>query len=337
MAPRTVALLAYDGAGVLDISGPAEVFWAASQIAGGDAYRVVIASTDGGDRVTGSGMRIGVDAALCDVGGAIDTLIVPGGVAWAQRMEHEPLLAALREGAGRSRRVAAVCAGAFLLGAIGLLDGRRATTHWMFFDRLAERFPLAFVERGPIFVADGHVFTSAGVTAGIDLALALVEADHGPVVAREVARYLVVFMQRPGGQSQFSVHLQSELDPRSSLRSVLDAITADPAGDHRLATLALRAGFSERHLSRVFARELGMTPARYVERVRIEAARAMLESSDAPLDVIAQRCGLRSAETLRRSFAREVGATPHLYRQRFRSTGVGEHTAARTPVGSALT
>jgi transcriptional regulator GlxA family with amidase domain len=323
---RTVALLAYDGSQVLDVAGPAEVFSVANEIAGGDAYRVHVVSVDGSDSVSGTGFRVGVSGRLDDVG-PIDTLVVPGSYTWRTDMVEPALLRAVTAAAGRSRRVASVCAGAFLIGAVGLLDGRRATTHWMFLDELAARFPLALVERDPIFVEDGAVFTSAGATAGIDLALALVEADHGPTLAREVARFLVVFMQRPGGQSQFSVHLQRDVTDGFTLRTLLDAVHADPAGDHRLTALSARAGFSERHLTRVFAREMGTTPARFVEEVRIEAARTLLESSDAPLEVIARRSGLSSPETLRRVFTREVGCTPHAYRRRFRTTGVGAATA----------
>jgi transcriptional regulator GlxA family with amidase domain len=316
---RAIVLLAYEGCQVLDVTGPAEVFSVAGALAD-DPYRIVVASVDGRDVVSSSGVRIGVEAALPEFGDAIDTFIVPGGFTWPQAMEDEPLLAALRDGAARSRRVMSVCAGAFLLGAVGLLDGRRATTHWQFLDDLAQRFPAAAVERGPIFVGDGDVFTSAGGTASIDLALALVEDDRGAQIARGTAQFLVVFMQRPGGQPQFSVRLHALPDLRDPVRELLDGIAEDPAGDHRLAALSQRSGFSERHLTRVFTRELGTTPARYVEQVRIEAARALLETSDASLDVIADRSGLSSAETLRRSFTRAVGLTPHAYRQRFRST-----------------
>jgi transcriptional regulator GlxA family with amidase domain len=208
------------------------------------------------------------------------------------------------------------------MAAAGLLDGRRATTHWQFLDALEERFPEVRVERDPIFVVDGRLHTSAGVTAGIDLALAMVEADHGPALARRVARHLVVFMQRPGGQSQFSVRLEAEPLERSPLRTLLDAVAADPAADHRLAAMSERAGFSERHLTRVFARELGTTPARYVEMVRVEAARSLLETTDAPLESIARQSGLGSPETLRRAFGRVCGTTPHAYRQRFVTTGI---------------
>jgi len=261
---------------------------------------------------TGHGLEILVEA---------DTIILPGCHESAPGVPQE-VLTALRAAAARGTRIASICAGAFVLAATGLLDGRRATTHWMFLDDLAARFPTTKVERGPIFVADDDVFTSAGVTTGIDLALALVEADHGPEIARETARFLVVFMQRPGGQAQFSVRMQAAPTQRASLRALLDRVVEDPAGDHRLAVLSARAGFSERHLSRMFARELGTTPARYVEMVRVEAARVLLETSDAPLDAIARRSGLGSAETLRRSFTREMGTTPHEYRQRFRTTGV---------------
>ncbi len=315
-------LLAFEGAGLLDVSGPAEVFAVANAITLQDAYDVVIASPDGRDPVSSSGFRIGVGGAASEVEGPLDTVLVPGTWTWPEAVGDATVLAAVSDAAARSRRVAGVCVGALVLAAVGLLDGRRATTHWQFLDELAVRFPAVHVVRGPIFVRDDGVYTSAGVSAGIDLALALVEDDLGAAVARRVARHLVVFMQRPGGQSQFSVHLRSEPPERSPLRALLDAVAADPAGDHRLAALSARAGFSERHLTRVFARELATTPARYVERVRVEAARAMLESSDAPLDAVARRCGLGSAETLRRAFARTVGVTPHAYRCRFATTGV---------------
>jgi len=313
-------LLAFEGAQLLDVAGPAEVFGAANEMAGGGAYRIAVVSLDGRDVVSSSGLRIGVDSSIADLDGPVDTLIVPGGPTWPAAVEHEALLAALSEGAARSRRVAGVCAGSLLLAAVGLLDGRRATTHWMFLDELAERFPAVVVERDPIFVGDDDVYTCAGATAGIDLALSMVEADLGPGLARSVARHLVVFMQRPGGHAQFSVRLSTKPVLRSSLRPLLDAIAEDPAGDHRLAVLSKRAGFSERHLARVFFRELGTTPARYVEQVRVEAARAMLEASDAPLEVIARESGLGSAETLRRIFLRELGVTPHVYRQRLLTT-----------------
>jgi transcriptional regulator GlxA family with amidase domain len=314
-------LLAFDGAGFLDVAGPAEVFAVADALSMGGRYRVLVASPDGRDVVASSGLRIGVTAPAADVG-PIDTLIVPGGWTWPRASRDPALLDAVRDAAARSRRVAGVCVGAFVLAANGLLDGRRATTHWQFADELAARHPQVDVVPDAIFVTDGDVWTSAGVTAGIDLALALVEADHGAAVARRVARHLVVFMQRPGGQAQFSVRLQAEPVERPALRALLDGIAADPAADHRLAALSRRAGFSERHLTRVFAREIGTTPARYVERVRVEAARTLLETSAAPLGTIARAAGLGSAETLRRAFVRQVGVTPDAYRRRFATTRV---------------
>lgn len=323
---RTVAVLAFDGAQMLDITGPSEVFFAGDAMAGGDpgdTYRVQIVSMDGGDVVCSSGLRVGCDGSTADLGDAIDTLIIPGSSSWQAVVDNDLLVATIRRAAQHSRRVVSVCAGALLLGAAGLLDGRRATTHWMFLDDLVERCPQTTVERDPIFVGDGHVYTSAGVTAGIDLSLAMVEADHGPDLARQVARYLVVFMQRPGGQAQFSVRLKSAaVAPKSTLRDLLDAIAADPAADYRLPALSALAGYGERHLTRMFTKELGMSPARYVEQVRIEAARSMLETSDASLELIARRTGLGSVETMRRMFLREVGVAPHAYRQRFRTTGI---------------
>lgn len=316
--PRTVAILAFDGTQMLDVTGPAEVFDIADRMGGGGLYDVVVTSAHGGTCVSSAGLRFSTDAPSRDVA-VIDTFVVPGTYDWRGALTQPGIGEALADGVRRSRRIAAVCGGSFLLGPTGVLDGRRVTTHWMFLDDLALAVPAAQVQRGPIFVADGPVLTSAGVTAGIDLALSMVESDHGADLARRVARYLVVFMQRPGGQTQFSVRMRAE--PRSSsLRVVLDGVAQDPGGDHRLAALSRRAGFSERHLARLFMSELGVTPATYVAEVRLEAARVLLESSDAPLDVIADQCGLGSAETLRRSFSRAQGVSPHAYRARFRST-----------------
>jgi transcriptional regulator GlxA family with amidase domain len=334
MRTRTVVALAWEGCQVLDVTGPAEVFSVAAAMTDGDAYTLRIASLDGGDVASSSGVRIGVETAIGDIG-SIDTLLVPGGFTWPEAMHDERLIAALRAAAARSHRVLAVCAGAFIAGSAGLLDGRRVTTHWQFVDDLEDQFPHAQVERGPIFVGDGNVFTSAGGTASIDLALALVEADRGPGLARQVAQFLVVFMQRPGGHDQLSVRLGAQPEVSSPLRTLLDGIAEDPAGDHRLEALSERSGFSERHLTRVFAREIGTTPARYVEQVRIEAARALLERSDAPLEVIARHSGLNSPETLRRRFSRAVGMTPHVYRQRFRATWSQPDEAATDVLRSA--
>jgi transcriptional regulator GlxA family with amidase domain len=203
-----------------------------------------------------------------------------------------------------------------------LLDGRRATTHWELADQLAVRFPAVQVDSNAIFIQDGPVITSAGVTSGIDLALALVEEDLGAETARLVAKHLVVFLQRPGGQSQFSVRLSAGQARHEVVRKLLDAITADPAGDHSLDVLADRAGVSSRHLARLFHEEVGSTPARFVEKVRVEAAQHLLEATTGSLDVIARQSGLGTPETLRRAFTRVLGTTPGTYRNRFHTTGI---------------
>jgi transcriptional regulator GlxA family with amidase domain len=316
---RTVALLAYDGVQLLDVAGPIEVFDAASER--GADYRLVVASPSGAD-VRAGRTRIGVDASLAGLPPRLDTLIVPGAPAWRDVIADRALVEAVAGAAGRSRRVASVCAGAFLLAAAGLLDGRRATTHWELADDLAREFPAVEVDADAIFIADDGVHTSAGITAGIDLCLALVEADHGAELARDVARHLVVFMQRPGGQAQFSARLQAPVTANPTLRRVLDGVAARPAEDHSLEALSERAGFSVRHLARVFRRELGLTPGRYVERVRVEAAKARLQQGDEPLAAVARAVGFGSEETMRRAFRREAVTTPADYRDRFRTTGV---------------
>ena len=228
------------------------------------------------------------------------------------------LLDWVREQAKRSRRVASVCTGAFLLAATGLLDGRRAVTHWSYCSELARRFPAVQVEPDPIFVQDGPVWTSAGVTAGIDLALALVEEDLGRTVALAVARYLVVFLKRPGGQAQFSaaLSLQTAEDQFGALHDWINDHLAD---DISLPILASQARMSERSFSRRYAEATGVTPGRAVERLRVEAARRLLSESRMPLKRVSQRCGFGSEETMRRSFLRLLAATPQDYRARFSS------------------
>jgi transcriptional regulator GlxA family with amidase domain len=233
----------------------------------------------------------------------------------------DPRLASgLRRVSAGARRTCSVCTGAFLLAGAGLLDGKSATTHWAFCGELARRHPRVGVEPDRIFVRDGATMTSAGSTAGLDLTLALIEADHGADVARTVARWTVMFLQRPGGQSQFSARLALPGTIASPVRQILDAIVAEPAGDHRLAQLARRAAISERHLRRVFADQTGTTPARFVERIRVEAAREQLESTTAPIETVASACGFGSPETMRRAFLRVLGVGPSDYRARFRST-----------------
>ena len=325
---RTVVILCFDGVQLLDVTGPVEVFESAREI--GADYQVVLASPDGGDVVAGSRTRLGADCAFPDVPESVDTLIVPGATDWRATVAYPQLVATVADVACRSRRTASVCAGAFLLAAAGLLDGRRATTHWELAADLAGVYPQIMVDADAIFVADGPVYTSAGVTAGIDLCLALVEEDVGGEVARSVARHLVVFMQRPGGQAQFSVGLDFTTTTTSPLRNVLEEIMRDPAGDHSLEALSERAGFCVRHLTRVFQRELGLTPGRYVESVRVEAAKSRLQRTNEPLVSIARATGFRSEVTMRRAFWRELATTPGAYRRRFRTTS-GAANGATAP------
>jgi len=318
---RQVVLFAFEQMQVLDVVGPAEVLAAATQVVGGDGgYELSIATLDGGPVRGSSGLRLEADVALTQVDpGGLDTLIVGGGMQVDEVIDDPRLLAALRRLSGGARRTCSVCTGAFLLGAAGLLEGRAATTHWAFCERLARRHPAVEVSPDRIFVRDGSITTSAGLTAGMDLALALIEEDHGADVARTVARWSVMFLQRPGGQSQFSERLDVPGDVEAPLREVLDQVVAEPAADHRLAELARRASLSERHFRRVFVEQTGTTPARFVEGVRVEAARELLERTTAPIEAVAGDCGFGSPETMRRAFLRGVGVGPADYRARFRS------------------
>ncbi|MBW4717708.1 GlxA family transcriptional regulator [Saccharothrix obliqua] len=314
---REVLIVGFPGAALLDVAGPADVFGAAAKARGG--YRVRIAAV-GGD-FDASGVRLAAED-LRDVTGPVDTLVVVGGHGFEEAARDVELAEHLRRLASGSRRVASVCTGTFPLAAAGLLAGARVTTHWAYCARLAAEHPSLEVVPDAIYVCDGRVATSAGVTAGIDLALALLEQDHDAALARLVARWLVVFMQRPGGQSQFSVRARVPPVREPGLRALLDAIAEDPAAPWTVDLMARRAAMSPRHFARVFPRRVGVPPARYVERARVEAAAGALESGDEGLDVVARRSGFGSAETMRRAFLRVLGVTPGGYRDRFRTTGV---------------
>jgi transcriptional regulator GlxA family with amidase domain len=301
-----------DGVLLLDVAGPLQVL----NDAGG--YRVRLASLDGQPVRTDVGISLSVDLALPDPGVAVDTLVVPGYPRKTFGSLPPALVETLRQVAPRARRVVSVCTGAFLLAEAGLLDGRRATTHWDACTALAARFPDVTVEPDAIYVRDGSVITSAGATAGIDLALALVGEDHGEDRARSVARHLVVFLQRPGGQRQFSVPGDAPVPRNATVRRALDLVMANLSGDHRLGTMAAALAISERHLTRLFRRELGTTPAQFVERLRVEAAQTRLESGDAAMPEVAKACGFGSQETMRHAFLRVLGVAPSAYRHRFR-------------------
>jgi transcriptional regulator GlxA family with amidase domain len=321
MDERHVVIVAYPGLQSLDAVGPFEVFAGATRVirsrGRSDGYRLSLVSTEGSPVSAGSGLGL-CTVPLPPPRERIDTLVLPGGdQAQAARRDGE-LIAWVRAVAPRCRRVAAVCTGAFLAAEAGLLDGRRVTTHWASAERLAEEFPALNVDADPIYIRDGQFWTSAGVTAGIDLALALVADDCGVEVAQTVARWLVMFLHRPGGQTQFASPVWVPRAERSAVRAVQAVVEAAPGGDHRLPALAAAAAMSVRHFARVFSAEVGETPGRFVERVRLEAARRELETTNDTLDVIAVSCGFGTAETLRRAFQRRLNVAPDSYRRRFR-------------------
>jgi transcriptional regulator GlxA family with amidase domain len=331
MRERHVVIVAFDGVQPLDAVGPHEVFVGAGQAAGAlrraGGYRVTLASPGWGGPVTSeSGLVLG-SAPWPGPDERIDTLVIPGGTGAVSAAADETLVSFVRATAPRCRRVATVCSGAFIAAAAGLLEGRRVTTHWARATRLRREHPGLEVDPDPIYVRDGKYWSSAGVTAGIDLSLALVEDDLGVEVAQTVARWLVMFLHRPGGQTQFASPVWVPRAERSTLRAVQTLIEAAPGGDHRLPNLAAAACMSVRHFTRVFTDEVGQTPSRFVERTRLEAARRELETTDVTLDVVAQRCGLGSAETLRRVFQRHLGVAPDAYRRRFRTNAM-ERTPA---------
>jgi transcriptional regulator GlxA family with amidase domain len=320
MQQRPVVIVTFPGVQSLDAVGPFEVFAGANRVAHGlrrtGGYEVFLASLHGLAVTTDSGVSL-CTTRLAEVPEQIDTLVLPGGSGAPAARCNAALMSWIGAAATRSRRVASVCSGAFLAAEAGLLDGRRVTTHWSRSEQLAVEYPSLEVDPDPIYIRDDPLWTSAGVTAGIDLALALVEDDLGSEVAQTVARWLVMFLHRPGGQTQFAAPVWIPRAERSAVRAVQILVEAAPAGDRRLPALAAAAAMSVRHFARVFTTEVGETPGRFVERVRVEAARGDLESTNDNLDVIAARCGLGSAETLRRVFHRRLGVAPDAYRRRF--------------------
>nr|WP_274911277.1 GlxA family transcriptional regulator [Streptomyces sp. WZ-12] len=315
---RRIVFVIFDGFQALDLVGPHEVFQYAGTLVGG--YDCQVLAPGAGPVRPSSGLSVhagyGVDA--LDPRG-IDTLVVTGGHGVDRAVRDGALVEWVAAAGASARRVTSVCSGVFLLAAAGLVEGRRVTTHWSRADQLARQYPQLRVDCDPIFIRDGRVWTSAGVTAGMDLALALVEEDVGRDIAHAVAQELVLFLRRPGGQSQFSVPLWSRQPSSDPVRAVVSAIHADPGARHGIADLAGHAGLSPRHLQRRFAAELGIPPAAFVERVRVEAARRALVDGEESVEVIARRCGFGTAETLRRSFHRQVGVAPSAYRDRFRT------------------
>lgn len=318
MSPvRRIVIVAFADAQCLDVTGPAEVFSLADRAAGESAYRIELVAPGGECIRTSSGLELVPSGSLEACRGPIDTLVVAGGRGTREAAREEPLISWLRLAARRSRRVASVCTGAFMLARAGLLDGRRATTHWASCAALARNYPSIDVQPDPIFVRDGNVYTSAGVTAGIDLTLALVEEDLGRPAALAVARGLVLFIRRPGGQAQFSAGLAGQDADRPSVRELQGWIADHLDEDLSVTALAEHAFMSERNFARVFGREVGVTPAAYVSALRLERARTLLESTDLQLEEVARRCGFGTVETLRRVLRRFLHVSPSDYRARF--------------------
>jgi transcriptional regulator GlxA family with amidase domain len=318
-----VAMLAYPGIQMLDVMGPLEVFARTSRWLRDDgkrqddAYSLELVGLKRGVFRASSGLRLYADRRFDEVGRGIDTLMIAGGMGQEIYRGHVPLLRWIRRQAGWVRRLASVCTGAFLLGEAGLLKGRRATTHWRWCAHLASRYPDVRVEPDTIFLREGCIYTSAGVTAGMDLALAMVEEDQGRAVALAVARELVMFLKRPGGQAQFSAQLAVQLAETETLRSLQAYILDHPREDLAVDTLARRVAMSPRNFARVFTREVGTTPARFVTSTRVETARRLLEESAEGVKTICSMSGFATPEAMRRAFMRTLAIPPRVYRERF--------------------
>jgi transcriptional regulator GlxA family with amidase domain len=313
---RKVVIVGFPGVQALDVVGPHEVFSGASLLTKG-GYDVVMASIDGQSVTTATSLAF-ASTPLPDPSDPVDTVVLPGGGGVHAARSNAELVSWIKTVSGIARRVVTVCTGAFLAAEAGLLDGCRATTHWAFAERLASEFPAIDVDPDPIFVRSSEtVWTAAGVTAGIDLALSLVEDDHGTEAAQTVARWLVLYLRRPGGQTQFAAPVWMPRAKRTSVREVQEAIEAEPGGTHSIDELARRAAMSPRHFTRVFTDEVGEAPGQYVERIRTEAARRQLEETDDTVVAIAARCGFGTSETMRRNFIRRVGISPDQYRKAF--------------------
>ena len=314
-SPHRVVALAYDGVQSLDRGGPVDVFDAATRLQARLSYDVAVASPRGGHVAAATGVCF--DTIRTVEIDELDTLLVPGALDRGMPEDRPDLIDEIVRLSAVASRVVSVCTGAFLLAAAGVLDDRRATTHWSACDDLAAEFPQVSVEPDRIFVRDGDVWTAGGVAAGMDLALALVAEDLGDAVARAAAKWLLIFLQRPGGQSQFSARSRLPVIDSPQIRRAVDAIAADPSGDHNVPRLAEAAGVSRRHFARLFREQTGTTPGRHVEATRVESACSLLEGTEVGLDAVAGAAGFGSAESMRQAFHRVLGVAPGAYRSRF--------------------
>jgi transcriptional regulator GlxA family with amidase domain len=321
--PHRVTMLAFEDAQILDVTGPLQIFSAARNDQGERVYEIELIAPEGGPVRTSCGLELIAARGIADLGprdlSAIDTLLISGGEGGRRLLDNEPLLSFIRAAAGRARRVASICTGAFLLAEAGLLDGKRVATHWAWAASLARRYPAVEVDDDAIYLRAGKVWTSAGVTAGLDLALAMVEEDLGRDKALDIARYLVLFLMRPGGQSQFSAQLAAQAVDDARIAKVCVHIVENPRGELTVPALASLAHMSERTFARRFAEATGTTPAHFVERARLDEARRRLTEGAQPIETVAFDAGFGQAERMRRAFLRHLGVTPNRYRERFRT------------------
>ncbi|WP_328307990.1 GlxA family transcriptional regulator [Actinomycetospora sp. NBC_00405] len=328
MTDRRVVVVGYDGIELVDVACVTTGFDHANRLGADPAYRVALATSVGRAIHTDSQLELRAQERLDTLDGPIDTLVVSGGLGHENAARDHRLVGQVRRLAGLSRRTASVCTGATLLAAAGLLDGRRATTHWFYAERLAARYPRVRVDAGPIYVRDGSLATSGGVTAALDLTLAFIEEDHGPELARRVALGMVSYLQRPGNQAQMSMFTTLPRPEHAIVRQVCDHVVTHLEDDLAATRLAGLVGVSERHLARLFNEHVGRTPARFVRDARLEAASHLLVETDEPTSAVARRCGFASGESLRQAFVAKFATSP----SRFRSAHGSSH--GRRPVPS---
>ncbi len=333
MSERLTVVVGYEDAELLEIACVTSALDSANRLRPGTPYRTRVGTPGGRAIRCNSGLTLQGQESLERLTGPLDTLLVSGGIGHEQAADDPRIVGHVRRLARESRRVASVCTGATVLAAAGLLDGRRATTHWAFAAALAANYPKITVDASPIYIQDGNVFTAAGATSALDLTLAFIEADHGAELARQVARALVTYLQRPGNQGQMSMFVATPRPAHGLVRQVTDHITGQLSADLSAATLAADAGVSERHLTRLFLEHLGQTPGRFVRRARTEAAAQLLAGTELPMPSIAVRCGFGSAETLRQAFLKQYGTAPSRYRAVHAARPAAALAAAGPPTG----